>query len=140
MVSIPPLKPSSQRSKLPSNSSPSSPDKDTDSTSSPESSVFQKGYQKLCSSLILFSFLFQTLWPSYSWSSDVLTQVIYKKQEGLSLSLRQAALLAEEEDLKLGRLSLPFIDETPEDFSSFRLSLPSLPALRDLKKKQPFKG
>ena len=138
MVSLPPLKPSSQRSKLPSNSSPSSPDKDTDSTSSPESSVFQKGYQKLCSSLILFSFLFQTLWPSYSWSSDVLTQVIYKKQEGLSLSLRQAALLAEEEDLKLGRLSLPFIDEIPEDFSSFRLSLPSLPALRDLKEETAF--
>lgn len=52
--------------------------------------------------------------------------------------MRQAALRAEEEDLKLNRLSLPFIDETPEDFSSFRLSLPSLPALRDLKEETAF--
>ena len=70
MVFMSSSKPSSQRSKLPSNSSSPSPDKDTDSTSSPESSVFQKGCQRFCSSLVLFSFLFQTLWPSLAFSMD----------------------------------------------------------------------
>ena len=56
----------------PSNSSPSSPppEKDPDSASPRKASVFQRGCQRFCSSLVLFSFLFQTLWPSVAFSMD----------------------------------------------------------------------
>lgn len=70
MVFMSSSKSPSQRSKPFSNSSPSSPPPEKESLPS-KGSPFQKGCQKLCSCLILFSFLFQTLWPSFVFAADV---------------------------------------------------------------------
>ena len=56
-------------SRSPSNSSPSSPPPQKESAP-PKRSLFQGGYQRFCSSLVLLSFLFQTLWPSVAFSMD----------------------------------------------------------------------
>jgi len=73
-------------SRSPSNSSPSSPPPQKESAP-PKRSLFQGGYQRFCSSLVLLSFLFQTLWPSVAWA-----EALIRETESLHGGVRRHSL------------------------------------------------